>query len=155
MENLQVSSKGDLITVTLRGVPNQPGIAATVFGTLGEQGLNVEMVVSSGVSETLADISVAATRAERDRVVMAAERIRRELGARAVESKEGSALIVLSGPDLASQPGIAGQMFRALSGEGINIDAISTSLSSITCLIDGGRLDDAVAVLRNQLQAAS
>jgi aspartate kinase len=155
MENLRVSSMGDLVTVTLRGVPNQPGIAATVFGTLGEKGLNVEMVVSSGVSESLADIAVAATRAEREPVVQAAEQMRAELGARTVESKEGSALVVLSGSDLASQPGIAGRMFRALSGEGINIDAISTSLSSITCLIDDDRLADAVAVLREKLEAAS
>jgi aspartate kinase len=153
VENLRVSATRDLITVTLQGVPDQPGIAATVLGDLGEQGLNVEMVVASGSSAKRADILVAAARAERDQVMEVAEQIRQALGARGVEAKEGSALVTLSGPGLASQPGIAGKMFRALSDEGINLGAISTSLSSITCLIDEDRVEDALAVLGEKLVA--
>jgi aspartate kinase len=155
VENLRVSATRDLITVTLQGVPNEPGIAATVLGALGEQGLNVEMVVASGTSAKHADILVAAARAEREQVMKVAGQIRAEYGARGVDAKEGSALVTLSGPEMASRPGVAGKMFRALSDAGINIGAISTSLSSITCLIDEDRVDDAVAVLGEKLVAAS
>jgi aspartate kinase len=155
MENLRATSIRNLVTVTLRGVPDRPGIAAEVFGALGDQGLNVEMVVSTGVSEGRADISMAAARAEKDHVRQAAERVRGQVGASGVETRDGSALVVLSGPELSTRPGVAGRMFRALTGEGINIDAISTSLSSITCLIDNSRAEDAVAVLNGEFAIAS
>jgi aspartate kinase len=155
MESLRAIAIRDLVTITLRGVPDRPGIAAEVFGALGEQGLNVEMVVSSGASNGRADISMAAARTERDQVRQAAERVRKQVGASGVETKDGSALVTLSGSDLAAQPGIAGRMFRALTSEGINIDAISTSLSSISCLIEDERAAGAVAVLNREFGIAT
>jgi aspartate kinase len=155
MESLRAIAIRDLVTITLRGVPDRPGIAAEVFGALGEQGLNVEMVVSSGASAGRADISMAAARTERDQVRQAAERIRKQVDAHGVETKDGSALVTLSGSDLAAQPGLAGRMFRALTSEGINIDAISTSLSSISCLIEEKRAADAVAVLNQEFGIAT
>ena len=88
-----------------------------------------------------------------DRVESAAQRIREQYDASDVESRGGSALVILSGQDLAAQPGIAGKMFRALSSKGINIDAISTSLASITCLIENDRAEDAVETLKDALGA--
>jgi aspartate kinase len=150
MDSLRVVAIRDLVTIVVRGVPDRPGIAAEVFGALGEQGLNVELVVAGGTSDERADISLAVARAERDHVRQAVERIRKQVGARGVDVRDGSALVILSGSNLAAQPGMAGRMFRALTSRGINIEAISTSLSSISCLVEDNWAAAAVELLEEE-----
>ena len=70
------------------------------------------------------------------------------VGAEQVIRRPNVALISIFGPDFRERPGIAGTMFAALGAKGINILAISTSISTLTCVIDADHLTDAVAAMR-------
>jgi aspartate kinase len=150
MEGLRAIENREITKVTFAGVPDRPGIAAEIFGALGRRGINVEMVVSTGGQEGTADISLAIARSQTPGVVEALEVIRREVGARALLSNSEAALISLLGQGLQTEPGIAGRMFGALSRAGVNIEAISTSVSSVTCMIEEARCEAALAALRQE-----
>jgi aspartate kinase len=148
MGGLRAIANREVTKVTFVGVPDQPGMAAEIFGALGRRGINVELVVSTGGQEGTADISLAITRNQAPGVVEALEAIRRDVGARALQRNSEVALISLLGHGLQTEPGIAGRMFGALSRAGVNIEAISTSMSSVTCMIEDARCETALAALR-------
>ncbi len=150
MQELHAAANREVTKITLEGVPDRPGIAAEVFGALGAQGFNVELVVSTGGSGGRADISLAVSRADQESVERALENLREEIGARSISVNSGVALVSIIGQHLSTEPGIAGRMFRALSSHGINIEVISTSMSSVTCMIDEGRSEEALIALRSE-----
>lgn len=150
MEGLRAVANREISKITLEGVPDRPGIAAEIFGALGQQGFNVELVVSTGGAHGTADISLAVARSQESAVLEALESIRREVGARGMSRNSRVALVSLLGHSLSTEPGIAGRMFGALSRAGVNIEVISTSLSSVTCMIDEGHADEALEALRRE-----
>lgn len=85
----------------------------------------------------------------------ALEGIREEVGARSLVVNSTVALVSIIGQHLSTEPGIAGRMFRALSSHGINIEVISTSMSSVSCMIEEIRTDEAIAALRTEFQLSA
>jgi aspartate kinase len=154
MTELYPVANREVSKITLEGVPDRPGIAAEIFGALGGQGFNVELVVATGGAGGRADISLAISRADEDNVTRSLEAIRDEVGARTLQVNSHVALVSIVGQHLSTEPGIAGRMFRALSHHGINIEAISTSMSSVTCLIEEARTDEAMAALKAEFAAS-
>ena len=150
MDNLQAVANHDITKITLEGVPDRPGIAAEIFGALGNQGFNVELVVSTVGTVGRADISFAVSQKEEEQIVRALDTIREEVGARALNAYSNVPLVIIVGQHLSTEPGIAGRMFSALSGRGINIEIISTSMSSVTCLIDESVADKAIEALNGE-----
>ena len=63
-------------------------------------------------------------------------------------------IVSIFGPHFGDRPGIAGTMFSALASAGINILAISTSISSLSCVLDAGDMDDAIRVLKESFESA-
>jgi aspartate kinase len=155
MDELHAVANREITKLTLEGVPDRPGIAAEVFGSLGSQGFNIELVVSTGGSGGRADISLAVSRGDQDAAVRALDMIREEVGARSLAVNSKVALVSIVGQHLSTEPGIAGRMFRALSSHGINIEVISTSMSSVTCMIEEVRTDEAIAALRGEFKLSS
>ena len=80
-------------------------------------------------------------------VLESVKTIGRDVGAKDVTHNRDVALVSILGPGLARTPGVAGRMFRALSNEGINIDLISTSITSVTCLISRNMAEKAATTL--------
>jgi aspartate kinase len=150
MDNLQVVANHDITKITLEGVPDRPGIAAEIFGTLGNSGYNVELVVSTSGTVGRADISFAVSRQQEEQILRALEKIRDEVGARALHADSNVALVSIVGHHLSTEPGIAGKMFSALSRNGINIEIISTSMSSVTCLIEEALVERAIEALKGE-----
>jgi aspartate kinase len=150
MVHMHALANRDVSKITLEGVPDRPGIAAEIFGTLGSKGFNVELVVSTGGAGGRADISFAVLRAEEEKILRELETIRDEAGARSLTANSNVALVSIVGQHLSTEPGIAGRMFSALSKQGINIEVISTSMSSVTCLIDEAAVDRALQALRKE-----
>lgn len=154
MEGLHAVANREITKITLEGVPDRPGIAAEIFGKLGSLGFNIELVVSTGGSGGRANISLAVSRTQEDAVLRALEAIRAEVGARALHKSSTVALVSILGQHLSTEPGIAGRMFQALSKHGINIEVISTSMSSVTCLIEEEKTEAAMSALREEFAAA-
>jgi aspartokinase len=125
-------------------------IAAEIFGTLGVQGFNVELVVSTGGTRGTADICLAVAETQEADIRRALEKMKGDMLAGEIASDSSVALVSVTGQNLAKVPGVAGRMFRALSSKGINIEIISTSLASVTCMIPRDRTEEALAALEGE-----
>ena len=139
--------------VALVGVENKPGIAAKVFKALAEKNVDVDMIVQSirSVGEPKTDLIFTIAL---DDVVLAREvlkELQQTVDIEAVNIDENMAKVSIIGAGMLGQPGVAAQMFDILSQEGINIEIISTSEISISCLVAQNRVKDAVRVIHNGL----
>ncbi|MCK4412228.1 MAG: ACT domain-containing protein [Candidatus Eisenbacteria sp.] len=150
MEKLRIESNTNISKIVLRSVPDRAGIAAEIFGALATQGFNVELVVTSGGTKGTADICLAVSQDQQRDIHSTLDKIRDEVQAKDVEADTAVALVSITGPNLSKVPGVAGRLFNALSNKGINIDVISTSLSSVTCMIAEEQTAAAVAALEGE-----
>jgi len=140
--------------VTIRGVPDRPGIAAQVFGAVADYGIIVDMIVQNVSRDGLTDISFTVPRSDRPRVVSTLEEIGRRVGAEGVTHDDRIAKVSIVGVGMRSHSGVAARMFRTLSGEGINIQMISTSEIAVSCVIEDKYTELAVRALHEGFQLA-
>lgn len=133
--------------VTVHGVPDQPGIAAKLFGALAGDNIDVDMIVQNVSNAGITDISFTVRQEQLDRARAAAERVVPELGAEGVDVDPAIAKVSLVGAGMRNHPGVAADMFRVLADHGINISMISTSAVRISCVIDADRGEEAVRAL--------
>lgn len=135
--------------ITIRDVPDQPGVAATVFGKLAAANVNVDMIIQNVSEDARTDISFTAPADDLHRAKQAVDEVVRELGAREWSVDEAVAKVSLVGAGMRTHPGIAAKMFGALADAGVNIDMISTSPIRISCVIGSDQVADAVRVLHS------
>lgn len=133
--------------VTVRGVPDVPGMAARVFTELAKSGINVDMIVQAGASTGKADISFTVPDATVKTVEKALDDKKGELGYGSyfVNSEVGKVAVV--GVGMKTHSGLAAKFFEALSDKHINVMMISTSEIRIAALVPLDQLDDAVRAL--------
>jgi aspartate kinase len=153
MIDVHIASNTNVAKITIHAVPDRPGIAADIFGRLGNEGFNVELVVSGISYKGKVDVSFAVAENELDAIKTLLEKVRDEVGADSISHTTSIALVSIAGHQLVQTPGIAGKMFNALSKSGINIDTISTSMSSVTCMVPMDKAKEAVEALRKEFQA--
>ena len=126
----------DEAKITIQGLPDKPGIAASIFGELAENHINVDMIVQSAASEgQQADITFSLGRGDLDKALGLIGGEREKLGFRAIDSDAAVTKISVVGTAMRSQPGVARAMFETLAERGINIEVISTSEIKISVLI--------------------
>ena len=126
----------DEAKITIQGLPDKPGIAASIFGELAENHINVDMIVQSAASEgQQADITFSLGRGDLDKALGLIGGAREKLGCRAIDSDAAVTKISVVGTAMRSQPGVARAMFETLAERGINIEVISTSEIKISVLI--------------------
>ena len=130
-----VAIETDEAKVTLDDVPDRPGVAATVFRAVADDGINVDMIVQNVSHDAKTDLSFTVPTADLPRLKGVVERLVEEIGALRFESDDGIAKLSLVGAGMKSHPGVAADMFDALADEGINIEMISTSSIRISCVI--------------------
>jgi aspartate kinase len=123
--------------ITLVGVADRPGVAATIFGPLADAGINVDMIVQSVSADgETTDLTFTVSRGDLGAAVGALEAMRTELGCRRIDADGEIVKISVIGVGMRSHAGIAHTMFRTLAERSINIKAISTSEIKISILID-------------------
>jgi len=150
MNDLTITKNIKVAEVVIHQVPDQPGIAAEIFGKLGARGFNVELVISSPGVGKHANISFAVNIDELDNVLQVLEELKDQLQYDNVSFRENIGLLTLAWHMLSAQPGSAGRIFGTLSKKGVNIQAISTSLSSITCVLNVDQIDAAEVALKEE-----
>ncbi|MBR2522786.1 MAG: aspartate kinase [Coriobacteriales bacterium] len=133
--------------VTLRGVPDQPGIAAMTFSKVSEIGANVDMIVQNKSENGLTDLSFTTPSKDLPKVTEILDAMVKDLGARSYVVDESIAKISLVGAGMKSHPGVAAKMFSVLAENQINISLISTSPIRISVIIDGEQKELAVNCL--------
>ena len=135
--------------ITIVGVPDKPGIAATIFGRVAEAHINVDMIIQNMSQAALTDLSFTVPRADLKKAVPIIQAVAKDIEAKTVSVTEAIAKVSLIGVGMRSHSGVAAKMFEVLSREGINIMMISTSEIKISCVIDEKYLELAMRSLHS------
>ncbi|MGD0192236.1 MAG: aspartate kinase [Rhizomicrobium sp.] len=140
----------DEAKITLHRIPDQPGVAAAIFGPLADAGVNVDMIVQN-VSEDgrKTDLTFTVSRSELARSLDAIEKAAPAIGYRDLTSDSNVAKVSIIGIGMRAHPGVAQTMFRTLSDRGINIQVISTSEIKVSILIAEEYVELAVRALHS------
>jgi aspartate kinase len=138
--------------LTVRGLPDTPGVAARLFEPMAAEGINVDMIVQNVAHDGTTDISLTVPRASVDRARDIAEQASSELGAGAVDIDDEVGKVSLVGAGMKSHPGVAAQVFRTLADAGINIKMISTSTIRVSCVVAGTDVERAVGALHDEFR---
>ena len=133
--------------VTIEGVPDEPGVAATIFRTLAEREVNVDMIVQNTSGGGRTDISFTMPKADMAASDDAMRGVAANIGAAGVTHDNDIARVSLVGAGMKTHPGVAATMFEALASEGINIEMISTSTIRISVVVDSADVEPAVQCL--------
>ena len=138
------------VKFTLFGVPDQPGIAGTLFGSLSEIGINVDMIVQNVSKESITDISFTAPSEQQKDVEDTLKNISKQLDAKGYDVDENIARISIIGAGMKSESGVASKMFKTLGDNKINISMISTSPIRVSCVISSNDIEKALNVLHEE-----
>ena len=138
------------IKFTLFSVPDQPGIAGTVFGALSEIGTNVDMIVQNVSKDSITDISFTAPSEQQDEVEAVLKQISEKLNAGGFDVDQNIARVSIIGAGMKSESGVASKMFKILGDSKINITMISTSPIRVSCVINSKDIDQALNVLHEE-----
>jgi aspartate kinase len=142
----------DVAKVTIRGVPDQPGIAASIFDPLAEAHVSVDTIVQNASVEQLTDVTFTVSRKDLHKVLPIVQEASRRIGAADVVADEKLGKVSVVGTGMTTAPGYAARMFRTLFEEGINIEMISTSEIRITCIISESKVPEAVRALHRAFE---
>ena len=153
MENATVTgipfSKAEA-RITLNGVPDRPGSSADIFTSLGDAGINVDMIIQSQTQENGAtDMTFTVTDTDMERAVALMEERRSEIGYASLVANDKVAKVSIVGVGMRTNSGVAQTMFTALADKGINIQVITTSEIKVSVLIAEDYLELAVRALHS------
>jgi aspartate kinase len=138
--------------ISIYGVPDVPGVAAKIFGPIGDAGIIVDMIVQTARPDGKADLTFTVPRTDFKQAMEIVKKIAEELKAERVEGDDTIAKVSIIGAGMRTHPGVATKMFETLAKHGINIMMISTSEIKISCVIDEKFTELAVRALHEAFQ---
>ena len=133
--------------ITLRGVPDRPGIAATLFEPLSDVGISVDTIVQNTGVNKATDLSFTVARGDLQEALERVRAVADGVGAAEVLSDNSLSKVSIVGVGMLDAPGYASRMFRALAEACINIEMITTSEIRITCIVAEAQVEEAVRAL--------
>jgi aspartate kinase len=140
MEHISVSGaalKKDLIRVSVKNVPDRPGIAAQIFGDIAAANIVVDDIIQNVMDDNTANISFTVEHGDLADIKPVVDRIVKELGPKAQATFQGDlAKVSVVGVGMRVHTGVAQRMFKALADAKVNIQNITTSEIKISCIID-------------------
>ncbi len=140
----------DQARVTLHGVPDQPGIAASIFGPLSEGGVLVDMIIQNTSNDGITDMTFTISRKDLVKTLELCEKIKTKINASGIRHDTSVAKVSAIGVGMRNHSGVAASAFEALQQENINILMISTSEIKITILIEEKYVELAVRILHDK-----
>jgi aspartate kinase len=143
-----IKQNAHLSLLNVTAVPDRPGIAAAILSGLGKRGINVQFIVQCIDERQRDQVALCVDRDDIDAAGEVVSSLAPELEAGKVITQPEAAIVSIFGPDFRERPGIAGSMFHALAEREINILAISTSISTVSCVIHSDDLEPALIALR-------
>lgn len=148
MGKLSLRYNENMAKVTFHSAFDKPGIAASVFSTLGEHGINVELISSVPRGRNRGDISFAVLKEDLETVLPLSEGIKKKIGAKNISHNSEVSLISIYGEELSAELTLTPKFFRVLADKGVNLQLISHSLNTLSCLIAKEQLSQALTILR-------
>jgi aspartate kinase len=140
--------------ITLKEVPDQPGIAANIFESLASAGISVDMIIQNVSEEGHTDLSFTLTREELEEAMVIMNKVAKKIHAAQVSADAKIAKISIVGAGMRSHSGVAAQIFKTLSANKINILMISTSEIKVSCIIEQKNSKLAVNALHDAFKMA-
>jgi aspartate kinase len=152
-----VTHSTDEARITLLGVPDRPGAAASIFSALAGAGCNVDTIIQN---EPLgqgrkAEVSFTLPRGDLSAAEQALTPVTNELGIPSIDTDRAIGKVSIVGAGMRSHPGVAAKVFETLAAEGINIEMISTSPIKISCVIRSEAVPQAVRALHDAFELGS
>jgi len=155
MEDVIISGiafQRDEAKLTVRGVPDTPGVASKILLAISDRNIEVDMIVQNIANDGTTDFTFTVHRNDYEQALNALQQVGEELTAREVVGDEKIAKLSLVGVGMRSHAGIASKMFEVLAQEGVNIQMISTSEIKISVIIDEKYLELAVRALHDAFE---
>lgn len=133
--------------ISIMGVEDEPGVLANVFTALADRGINVDIIVQSGVEDGKADFSFTVSGDDREAAISTIESIRDSVPYRETTSESGLVKVSIVGAGMVSNHGVAATMFETISDLNVSIKMVSTSEIKVSCVIASEKLNDVVIAL--------
>lgn len=137
----------DEAKVTIRGIPDIPGVAARILAPIGEANIEVDVIVQNIAADNTTDLTFTVNRSDMDKAKAVVDKIAKEIGAQDVATDDSIVKISIVGVGMRSHAGVAVTMFTALADENINIQMITTSEIKISVIVEDRYLELAVRSL--------
>ncbi|WP_239613838.1 aspartate kinase [Cohnella mopanensis] len=142
-----IASDKNVARISVLGVEDLPGVLAKMFGALATHGIDVDIIVQSGVQDGKADFSFTVSLADRGRALEVLSSIKSEVPYREATFEEGLVKVSIVGAGMVSSPGVAAKMFEAISSVGVSIKMVSTSEIKVSCVIAAEPVQEVVRAL--------
>jgi aspartate kinase len=137
----------DVAKITVVGVPDKPGIAASIFESLASANVSVDTIVQNASVNNITDLSFTIAQDDVEKALSIIEPLAKSMGAKGCVSDATLGKVSIVGTGMQNAPGYAARMFRTLYEHGINIQLITTSEIRITCIISEDKVKEAVKAL--------
>jgi aspartokinase len=148
-----IMAAGGLATVSLLSLPDRPDVPGMVLRGMGERNINIEFVVHNVDIEGNGNMTFCIDQRNLETAIEVLEGVKPLIEAKGISFHPNVATISVFGPHFRERPMISGLMFNALGTAGINVMAISTSISSCSCVIQAEQIEDALRVLHETFEA--
>jgi aspartate kinase len=141
-----------LAMIGVLAIPSRPGVAGKILSAMGDNGINVQFVVQTVDRDGNDHVVFCVSQEDLDAALKLLTDVKEAVSAQDIVHDASIGLVSIFGPDFRQRPGIAGEMFAALGQAGINIKAISTSISTISCVIEATHVPEAVKALQDTFE---
>lgn len=145
-----IAFQRDEAKLTIRGVPDQPGIAHRVLGPISDAHINVDVIIQNASEKGLTDMTFTVPRGDYEKSLAILNELVGKLDAQDVKGDNRIAKVSLVGVGMHSHSGVANKMFKALADNDINIQMISTSEIKVSVIVDDQVMEEAVRVLHDE-----
>jgi aspartate kinase len=142
----------DEAKLTVLGVPDRPGIAALILGSVADANIDVDMIVQNVGANNTTDFTFTVHRNEFKKAMEVLNKVKDEIGAREVSGDDKIAKISLVGIGMRTHAGVASKMFGTLAAENINLQMISTSEIKISVVVEDKYMELAVRALHQAFE---
>jgi len=148
-----IMNNGGMATVSVLSLPGRPDLPGIVLHTLGARNINIEFLVYSLDKDCSGNMTFCIDQKQLESALEVLEEIKSLIEAKGISYHQDVAVISVFGPHFRERPMISGLMFNALGTAGIDVLAISTSISSCSCLIQADQAEDAMRALHETFEA--
>ena len=139
--------------VKVMSCPDRSDIAGLVLGAVGDRNINIEFLVQSFDLDGFSNFTLCIDRKDLESAIACLEAIKSSIEAKVISYNPDVAVVSVFGPHFREKPKISGIMFSALASVGVNSIAISTSISSVSCVVNAGDAEAAVDALNEAFEA--
>jgi aspartate kinase len=147
-----ITADTDIAKITIVGVPDKPGIAASIFEPLAKAGVSVDTIVQNASIKNITDLTFTIARGDVEKALKVVKPIAEKIGARECIADPKLAKVSIIGTGMQNTPGYAARMFSTLYAAGVNIQLITTSEIRITVLIAEDKAKEAVKALHKAFE---